>query len=215
MTNYKQLSTTKLLFNTNPLFYKKKNFSDIEFLFKFANLLMKHGKKHKTYIILYQALHLLYIKNSRLNFTNKKNKYLQIGLKKRNFSLAGKSLCQGGFSLLNVHTKNTWKFLFIKLLFLQAIENVQPNVEVRNVKISGRKYQVPYIIHRKRQQFLAMRWIIDFAKKRKKASNMFFSECLALELFDALRKSGKVKQKRDMIHQQAESNRAYIRFKWW
>jgi len=192
ITNYKQLSTTKLLFNTNPLFYNKKNFSDIEFLFKFANLLMKHGKKHKTYIILYQALHLLYIKNSRLNFMNKKSK-----------------------DLLNMHTKNTWKFLFIKLLFLQAIENVQPNVEVRNVKISGRKYQVPYIIHRKRQQFLAMRWIIDSAKKRKNASNMFFSECLALELFEALKKSGKVKQKRDMIHQQAESNRAYIRFKWW
>jgi ribosomal protein S7 len=191
-TNYKELSTTKLLFNTNPLFYNKKNFSDIEFLFKFANLLMKHGKKYKTYIILYQALHLLYIKNSRLNFMNKKSKYL-----------------------LNVHTKNTWKFLFIKLLFLQAIENVQPNVEVRNVKISGRKYQVPCIIHRKRQQFLAMRWIIDSAKKRKKTSNMFFSECLALELFDALKKSGKVKQKRDIIHQQAESNRAYIRFKWW
>ncbi len=200
ITNYKQLSTTKLLFNTNPLFYNKKNFSDIEFLFKFANLLMKHGKKHKTYVILYQALHLLYIKNSRLNFANKKSKYL-----------AGTSPCQG----VNVHTKNTWKFLFIKLLFLQAIENVQPNVEVRNVKISGRKYQVPYIIHRKRQQFLAMRWIIDSAKKRKIASNMFFSECLSLELFDALRKSGKVKQKRDMIHQQAESNRAYIRFKWW
>ena len=192
MTNYKQLSTTKLLFNTNPLFYNKKNFSDTGFLFKFANLLMKHGKKHKTYLILYQALYLLYIKNSRLNFMNKKSKYL-----------------------FNVHTKNTWKFLFIKLLFLQAIENVQPNVEVRNVRISGRKYQVPYIIHRKRQQFLAMRWIIDSAKKRKKASNMFFSECLALELFDALKKSGKVKQKRDMIHQQAESNRAYIRFRWW
>lgn len=192
ITNYKQFSTTKLLFNTNPLFYNKKNFSDIEFLFKFANLLMKHGKKHKTYIILYQALHLLYIKNSRLNFINKQSKYL-----------------------LDVRTKTTWEFLFIKLLFLQAIKNVQPNVEVRNVKISGRKYQVPYIIHRKRQQFLAMRWIIDAAKKRKKASNIFFSECLALELFDALKKSGKVKQKRDMIHQQAESNRAYIRFKWW
>jgi small subunit ribosomal protein S7 len=194
ITSYKQSATTKLLFNTNPLFYNKKNFSDTELLFKFANLLMRHGKKHKTYAILYQALHLLYIKNSRLNFMNmnKKSKYL-----------------------LNLHTKNTREFLFIKLIFLQAIENVQPNVEVRNVKISGRKYQVPYIIHRKRQQFLAMRWIIDCAKKRKKASNMFFSECLSLELFDALKKFGKVKQKRDMIHQQAESNRAYIRFKWW
>lgn len=192
ITNYKQLGIPKSLFNINPLFYNTKNFSDIEFLFKFANLLMKHGKKHKTFIILYQALHLLYIKNSRLKFMSKKSKYL-----------------------LNLNTKNTLDFLFIKLIFLQAIENVQPNVEVRNVKISGRKYQVPCIIHRKRQQFLAMRWIIDSARKRKKASNIFFSECLALELFDALKKSGKVKQKRDMIHQQAESNRAYIRFKWW
>jgi ribosomal protein S7 len=200
ITNYNQLFKTKLLFNTNPLFYNKKNFSNIELLFKFANLLMKHGKKHKAYIILYQALHLLYIKNSRLNKTNKKKNDLPVGISS---------------SLLNLHTKNTQEFLFIKLLFLQAIENVQPNVEVRNVKVSGRKYQVPYIIHRKRQQFLAMRWIIESAKKRKKASNMFFSECLALELFDALKKSGKVKQRTDMTHQQAESNRAYIRFKWW
>lgn len=192
--NYNQLLKTKSLANINPLLYSKKSFSDIGFLFKFANLLMKHGKKCKAYMILYQALHLFYIKNSCFNFSNTKSKYL-----------------------FTLHTKNTYKFLFIKAIFFQAVENIQPNVEVRTVKISGRKYQVPSIIHRKRQQVLAMRWIIDFAKKRKKASNMLFSECLALELFEALKKSksGKVKQKRDMVHQQAESNRAYIRFKWW
>lgn len=190
--NSNLLLKTKSLSNINPLLNVEKNVSHIGFVEKFANLLMKHGKKCQAYTIVYQALHLLHIKNSSLNFSIKKNKYL--------FSFS---------------KKNTCEFLFIKLLFSQAIENIQPTVEVRNVKISGRSYQVPCIIHRKRQQTLAMRWVIDFARKRKKNSNILFSECLALELFEALKKSGKIKQKRDSLHQQAESNRAYIRFKWW
>lgn len=190
--NSKQLLKTKSLSNINPLLNTEQNFSHVGFVEKFTNLLMKHGKKCQAYTIVYQALHLLYIKNSSLNFSTKKRKYL--------FSFP---------------EKNTCEFLFIKFLFSQAIENIQPTVEVRSVKISGRSYQVPCVIHRKRQQTLAMRWIIDFAKKRKKTSNILFSECLALELFEALKKSGKVKQKRDILHQQAESNRAYIRFKWW
>lgn len=104
---------------------------------------------------------------------------------------------------------------FAEKLLLQAIENVQPSVEVRSVKVSGRTYQVPAIVSKKRQQVLAIKWIIDLAKKKQKNSNINFSECLALELFEALKKSGKAKQKRDLLHQLAESNRAYMRFKWW
>ena len=183
---------TKSLLNINPLLNTKKNCSSIGLPEKFVNLLMKHGKKCKAYTVLYQALSLLYIKNLSLKIRNDKN-----------------------IDLRKVNQENTSKFVFMKTLLLLAIENIQPSVEVRNVRVSGRTYQVPSIIYRKRQQILAIRWIIDFAKKRKKVSNSNFSECLALELFEALKKSGKVKQKRDMLHQQAESNRAYMRFKWW
>lgn len=105
--------------------------------------------------------------------------------------------------------------MFTENLLLKAIENVKPSVEVRSVKVAGRSYQVPAVISKNRQQILAIKWIIDFAKKKQKISSNKFSECLALELFDALKNSGKVKQKRDFLHKQAESNRAYMRFKWW
>ncbi len=185
----KQSLKTKVLLNINPLLNINRNSFSIKLPEKFINLLMKHGKKSKAYIILYQALNLLYIKSLSLNTKN--------------------------LDLQRFTEKNVNKSMFLKEILSQAIENVQPSVEIRNVKVSGRTYQVPSIVYRKRQQILAMRWIIDFAKERKKKSSNSFSECLALELFEALKKSGKVKQKKDRLHQQAESNRAYMRYKWW
>lgn len=185
----KQSLKIKPLLNINPLLNIKKNSFIIGVAEKFINLLMKHGKKNKAYSILYQALSLLYVKNLSLNEKN-----------------------------LNLHRfneKKKHKSMFMKKILSQAIENVQPSVEIRNVKVSGGTYQVPSIVYRKRQQILAIRWIINFANERKKKSSSSFSECLALELFEALKKSGKVKQKRDRLHQQAESNRAYMRYKWW
>lgn len=208
LLNEKKPLKTKSLSNINPLLNSQKNFSSTAVLpEKFINLLMRHGKKCKAYTILYQALSLLYIKNASLS----KFSFMQPA--KSNKLLHGKN--DKNIGLHKFNKKNINKSIFMKKLLLQAIENVQPSVEVRNVKVSGRTYQVPSIVYRKRQQILAIRWIIDFAKKRKKTSNASFSECLSLELFEALKKSGKVKQKRDMVHQLAESNRAYIRYKWW
>lgn len=205
LINSNQSLKTKSLLNISSLLNVRENCYNIGLPEKFVNLLMKHGKKSKAYTILYQALTLLYVKNSFLKMPLIKTQYTNLLLNRNNKNI----------DLNRLNKKNKDKSIFMKTLFLQAIENVQPNVEVRSVKVSGRTYQVPSIIYRKRQQILAMRWIIDFAKKRKKTSNNSFSECLALELFEALKKSGKVKQKRDMLHQQAESNRAYMRFKWW
>jgi small subunit ribosomal protein S7 len=185
----KQSLKTKSLLNVNPLLNANNNSSVIGLPEKFINLLMKHGKKGTAYTILYQALSLVYVKNLSLNIKNP--------------------------DLNGFIKKNADKSMFMKKILLQAIENIQPSVEIRNVKVSGRTYQVPSIIYRKRQQILAIRWIIDFAKERKKKSSNSFSECLALELFEALKNSGKVKQKKDRLHQQAESNRAYMRYKWW
>ncbi len=152
---------TKSLLNINPLSNVHKNSSIIGLSEKFINLLMKHGKKNKAYTIVYQALSLLYAKTLFLNTKNP--------------------------DLYRFTTKNKDKSMLMKKILLQAIENVQPSVEVRSVKVSGRTYQVPSIIYRKRQQILAMRWIIDFAKERKKKSSNRFSESLAVELFETLK----------------------------
>ncbi len=111
--------------------------------------------------------------------------------------------------------KNVFSSIFAKKLLFKAIDNVKPSVEIRSVKVSGRTHQVPAIIYQKRQTVLAMRWLIESCLKKKKTSNLTFSECLANELFEALNKYGKVRQKRDALHKAAESNRASIRFKWW
>jgi small subunit ribosomal protein S7 len=102
-----------------------------------------------------------------------------------------------------------------RTVIFEAVKNVKPSVEVRKVRKGGITYQVPALISKKRQETLAIRWIINAARNRKKNSKSSFAECLALELTEASKKLGKPRQKRDELHKLAESNRAYIRFRWW
>jgi len=97
----------------------------------------------------------------------------------------------------------------------QALENIKPNLEVRKVRIAGSTYLVPTLLSKKKQETLAMKWIIESAKKRQKNSKLTFSQCLADELVDASKKIGQARQKRDELHRLAEANRAYIRYRWW
>ena len=156
---------------------------------KFINLLMINGKKIKAYNIFYESLRFLEEKN----FLN--------SLKSSKHSLELKAQAKGA--------------IFTRNLIVKAIENIKPSVEVRKVRKGGITYQVPALIPKKRQETLAIRWIIDAAKNRKKNSKISFAECLALELTEASKKLGKPRQKRDELHKLAESNRAYIRFRWW
>lgn len=158
---------------------------------KFMNLLMIDGKKIKAYNIFYESLRFL---------------------EARNFLSSSQSPKQSQSLQLPFQGEGA---MFTRNLLLQAIDNVKPSVEVRKVRKGGITYQVPAIIRKKRQETLAIRWIIDAAKKRKKNSKTRFAECLALELTEASKKFGKPRQKRDELHKLAESNRAYIRFRWW
>jgi small subunit ribosomal protein S7 len=97
----------------------------------------------------------------------------------------------------------------------QAVENVTPSLEVRKVRVAGTTYLVPAILSKKRQETLAIRWMIESAKKRKKNLKFNFSECLADEIYEASKKQGNARQKRDDLHRLAEANRAYIRYRWW
>ena len=157
------------------------------FLFseKFINLLMVDGKKLKAYSLYFTMLELL------------KNKWNKGSEKK------------SGNHIKKINTSSVLDIV------AQSIENCMPNLEVRKVRVAGNTYLVPAIISKKKQEGLAMRWIVEAARKKKKTTKLIFSQCLADEIFDAFLKQGYARQKRDELHRLAEVNRAYIRYRWW
>ncbi len=96
-------------------------------------------------------------------------------------------------------------------VFTQAVEHVKPSVEVRSKRVGGATYQVPMQVNRKRQQSLAIRWIID-ASRGKSGRPMFLR--LADELMAAYRREGEAMTKRENTIKMAESNKAFAHFAW-
>ena len=96
-------------------------------------------------------------------------------------------------------------------VFLQAIENAKPRVEVKSRRVGGATYQVPVEIDPERQVALAMRWIRDFARNRK---GVPMREALAAELLDAYNDTGNTVKKRDDTHKMAAANRAFAHYRW-
>ncbi len=96
-------------------------------------------------------------------------------------------------------------------VFEKAIQNVKPLLEVRSRRVGGATYQVPVEIRPERQQALAIRWIISFAKSR---SEKTMAEKLASELIAASKNEGSSVKKREDTHKMAEANRAFAHFRW-
>ncbi|KAL6766038.1 rms7 (mitochondrion) [Auxenochlorella protothecoides x Auxenochlorella symbiontica] len=96
-----------------------------------------------------------------------------------------------------------------------AIENVTPSVELKKVRRAGNTFLIPAILSQHKADTLAMRWIIESARKKQQGSSQNFSECLADEIYQAYSKQGKARQKRDELHTAAITNRANIRYRWW
>lgn len=94
-------------------------------------------------------------------------------------------------------------------VFEQGIENAKPLVEVRSKRIGGANYQVPVEVNRKRQQTLAVRWILEAVRGRKGRP---IAEKLAQELIDCYNKTGTTIQKRENTHRMAEANKAFSHF---
>lgn len=92
---------------------------------------------------------------------------------------------------------------------------VKPSVETRKVRIGGTVYQVPSITPVRRQEGLAMRWIIKSARQKKQTSNRLLSKSLGQEFFDTASVESPSIQKRDQVHILAANNRAYTRYRWW
>ena len=96
-------------------------------------------------------------------------------------------------------------------VFKKAIENVKPAFEVRSRRIGGATYQVPVDIRPKRQLTLAMRWLVQFARKRNEKT---MSKRLAGELMEAYNNRGTTFKKRDDVHKMAEANKVFAHYKW-
>ena len=95
-------------------------------------------------------------------------------------------------------------------VFAEAIDNVKPVVEVRSRRVGGATYQVPVEVRADRRQALAIRWIIDAAKKRSETT---MTDKLANELLDAFANRGAAVKKREDTHKMAEANKAFSHYK--
>lgn len=92
-----------------------------------------------------------------------------------------------------------------------AMDNVRPMVEVKSRRVGGATYQVPVEVRPKRRDSLAMRWLIDAARKRSEKS---MAMRLAGELMDASDHRGSAVKKREDTHRMAEANKAFSHFRW-
>lgn len=95
-------------------------------------------------------------------------------------------------------------------VFVQALENVKPLVEVKSRRVGGATYQVPVEIRPERRQALGIRWIINYSRGRSEKT-MF--QRLAGELMDAYNNSGSSIKKKEDTHKMAEANKAFAHFK--
>jgi small subunit ribosomal protein S7 len=93
----------------------------------------------------------------------------------------------------------------------QALENIKPVVEVKSRRVGGATYQVPIEVRPLRRQTLAMRWLIDAARKRSEKS---MAQRLANELLDAADNRGAAVKKREDTHRMAEANKAFSHYRW-
>lgn len=96
-------------------------------------------------------------------------------------------------------------------IFKTAVENVKPQIEVRSKRVGGATYQVPMEVNKKRQQALAIRWILDAARGK---TGKPLALRLADELTDAFNKEGLAMKTRENIHKMAEANKAFAHFAW-
>lgn len=96
-------------------------------------------------------------------------------------------------------------------IFNDAIENIKPLLEVKSRRVGGATYQVPVEVRPARQQALAIRWIISFARKRSERTMI---DKLAAELLDAANSKGASFKKKEDTYKMAEANKAFAHYRW-
>lgn len=96
-------------------------------------------------------------------------------------------------------------------MFHDALDNVKPALEVRSRRVGGATYQVPVEVRTERRQALAIRWLIDYARKRSESTMV---DRLSGELLDAANNRGAAVKKREDTHRMAEANKAFSHYRW-
>jgi small subunit ribosomal protein S7 len=153
-------------------------------LAKFINQVMTDGKKSVAEKIVYGAL----------------DKITEVGKNKRKddgedgSGAGGKA---GGGSALDV--------------FIRALDNLKPAVEVRSRRVGGSTYQIPVEVKPSRSAALAMRWLVETARSRSEKS---MALRLAQEIMDAFDNKGNAIKKREDVHRMAKANQAFAHFRW-
>lgn len=96
-------------------------------------------------------------------------------------------------------------------VFEAAMNNVMPVLEVKARRVGGSNYQVPVEVRPERRRTLAIRWLVDFSRKRGEKT---MAQRLAGELMDAANNTGASVKKREDTHKMAEANKAFAHFRW-
>ena len=95
-------------------------------------------------------------------------------------------------------------------VFKKAMDNVRPTLECKPKRVGGATYQVPMEVNSRRATTLAIRWIVDFSRKRKEHT---MRERLANEIIDASNNTGAAVKKREDMYKMAEANRAFSHYR--
>ena len=96
-------------------------------------------------------------------------------------------------------------------VYEEALENIKPALEVKSRRVGGANYQVPIEVSAERQQTLALRWLVNYAKNRN-GKGMALN--LANEIIDAANGTGGAVKKREDMHKMAEANKAFAHYRW-
>jgi small subunit ribosomal protein S7 len=96
-------------------------------------------------------------------------------------------------------------------VFQEALNNILPQLEVKARRVGGATYQVPIEIRPERRQTLALRWLVEFSRKRGERT---MAERLAAELMEAANNAGNAVKRKEEMHRMAEANKAFAHYRW-
>ncbi len=96
-------------------------------------------------------------------------------------------------------------------VFQEALNNIIPQLEVKARRVGGATYQVPIEIRPERRQTLALRWLVEFSRKRGERT---MAERLAAELMEAANNGGNAVKRKEEMHRMAEANKAFAHYRW-
>lgn len=176
-----------------------------ELIAKFVNIVMRKGKKSIAEKIVYGALNRA-VTSGRSKIKN----ILEGETADKEESVEGEGSKSGGVTSGGIKTSGAARQLALKI-FIKALDTVRPSVEVKSRRVGGATYQVPIEVDDERGKALAMRWVVESAKKRGEKG---MELRLAGEIMDAVEGKGGSIKKREDVHKMAKANQAFAHYRW-